>query len=413
MHIGLNLTQIAIVALGALACGFFFVWLKQPAILGYVVAGVVLGPSGFSLIQDRDSVALMAELGVLLLLFIVGLELNLRSFREIWRIAVGCVLLQVGLSSLMVWVASFVFGWSLGTSVLLGFIIALSSTAVSVTMLESMGELKSVTGRLTISILIAQDLAFVPMTLIIRSFGGGGFALMTIVKLLVALGVLVALILYLSRKERVLIPFVERAAEQRDLFPLMGLGFCFGSAALSGLLDVSAAYGAFLAGLVLGNTAERHSIIKVTHPTQSILLMVFFLSVGLLLDLHYVWEHIGIVSVLLLIVFLSKTGLNVILLRLLKQPLATAFLSSLMLAQLGEFSFVLATIGVGVGLLDSDTSRLVIALTVLSLLFSPIWMMVARRVRMDQKSLQSLGSAFGFLTRFYKSAKPVVPNDPS
>ena len=394
MHAPLDLTGIAIVALAALGCGLLFTRFKQPAILGYVIAGIVLGPSGFSMIEDRENVTLLAELGVLLLLFILGLELNLRSFREIWKVSVGCVLLQVVASTGMVFLASFVFGWSVGTSLLFGFVIALSSTAVSVTMLESMGELKSATGRLTIGILIAQDLAFVPMTLLIRSFGDEGFALITIGKLILALSILVVLILYLSRKERVHIPLIERAAHHRDLFPLLGLAFCFGSAALSGLLDVSAAYGAFLAGLVLGNTAERQNIIKVTHPTQSILLMMFFLSIGLLLDVTYLWQNLVKVLTLLFIVFLSKTALNVFLLRALKQPFATAFLSSLMLAQIGEFSFVLTTIGVEANLLDAESSRLVIALTVLSLLLSPLWMGAARRLRENQKSIKGWGQAW-------------------
>lgn len=398
MDASLDLTGIALVALAALAAGLLLTRLKQPAVLGYVLAGVILGPSCFSLIENRESVSLLAELGVLLLLFSIGMELNLRAFREVWIISVGCVLLQVLGSLGMIFIASFLFHWSLGTTLLIGFIIALSSTAVSVTMLENVGELKTAVGRLTISILIAQDLAFVPMTLIIRSFGDQGFDYMTVLKLIISIVVLVVLILYLSRKERVHIPVVERAARHREIFPILGLAFCFGAAALAGLFGISAAYGAFLAGMILGNTAERHRIIKVTHPTQSILLMVFFVSVGLLMDLEYIYTHFMMVATVLLVVFICKTALNVTILKFLGQPLATAFLSSLMLAQIGEFSFVMATIGMQVHILDPSTSRLVIAVTALSLLFSPIWMETARRLR-------RLGSNSRTLSTFWRTMK--------
>lgn len=404
MHESFDLTSIAVVALGALASGFVFTRFKLPAILGYLFAGVVLGPSGFSLIENREGVALLAELGVLMLLFIIGLELNLRAFREVWLVSLGCVAFQILASVGMMLLASLVFKWGWGTTLLIGFITALSSTAVSVTMLEETGEMKTKTGKLTISILIAQDLAFVPMTLMIRSFGGEGFAYTTIIKLILAIAFLVAIIFYLSRQERVKIPFVKRMSKNKDLFPLMGLAFCFGGASLSGLAGISAAYGAFLAGLILGNTAERHHIMKVTHPTQTTLLMVFFVSVGLLLDLDYLSAHFFKVMMLLLLVFVCKTALNVSILRVLGQDLPTAFLSSLMLAQIGEFSFVLTTIGKSVGLLDEDSLKMVISLTVLSLMFSPIWQIAIRRLqRIGGKSMRSFTSFWQTFTNLFSS----------
>jgi CPA2 family monovalent cation:H+ antiporter-2 len=401
MHSSGDLTEITLVALAALLGGLGFTRLKQPAVLGYVIAGVILGPSGFSLIESREQIGYMAELGVLLLLFILGLELNLRTFREIWRVALGCVFLQITSALAMMFLASLVFQFSFATTLLIGFMTALSSTAVSVAMLENMGELKTTAGRLTIGILIAQDLAFVPMTLIIKSFGGTSFSIFTLIKLCFAIGLLFAIIIFLSRHERVKIPFLHLISQKKELFPLLGLSFCFLAAALSGLLEVSAAYGAFVAGLILGNTSERQAIIKATHPTQSILLMTFFLSVGLLLDLEFMIQNWFKVFTLLLMIFMVKTILNAFFLKYFGQPLEIALLSSLVLAQIGEFSFVLASIGSQVKILDQAGRDLVICLTVLSLLLSPIWMLGAQRLRRIHSSVRKKDSLKGFFTTIY------------
>lgn len=401
MHSAGDLTEITLVALAALLGGLAFTRFKQPAVLGYVIAGVVLGPSGLSLIESREQISFMAELGVLLLLFILGLELNLRTFREIWRVALGCVLLQVTSALAMMSLAALIFQFSWGTTLLIGFMTALSSTAVSVAMLENMGELKTTAGRLTIGILIAQDLAFVPMTLIIKSFGGAEFSIFTMLKLCLAIGLLFAIIVYLSRHERVKIPFLHLLAQKKDLFPLLGLSFCFLAAALSGLLEVSAAYGAFVAGIILGNTSERQAIIKTTHPTQSILLMTFFLSVGMLLDLQFMAQNWFKILVLLLMVFAVKTILNTLFLKYFGQPLESALLSSLVLAQIGEFSFVLASIGSQVKLLDKAGGDLVICLTVLSLVLSPIWMLGAQRLRKIHSSVSKKEDLKSFLSTIY------------
>ncbi|MBT4880198.1 MAG: cation:proton antiporter [Alphaproteobacteria bacterium] len=381
-----SLTQIAVVVLMALLGGMAFSRFKQPAILGYLLAGVLLGPSGFALVENRDSIQILAELGVLLLLFLVGMELNLKSFKTFWHITVGSVICQIVGSLGAMILASYLFGWPIEKAILFGFIIALSSTAVTVKMLEGMGELQTNTGRITIGILIAQDLAFVPMILVIRGFGGGGFDILTITKIAFSIAFLVALIMYLNRNENIKLPFTEQIAKNSELLPLVGLAFCFGAAAIAGFMDLSAAYGAFIAGLILGNSSERKRVVNATHPIQSVLLMVFFLSIGLLMDLSYIWDNLAKVLILLVIITICKTLLNISILHLFKLPWRTSFLSGVMIAQIGEFSFLLASIGTDVGILGEEDGRLVIALTVLSLATSPLWLLSARRIQKLRKA---------------------------
>ena len=381
MNVHSEITFIALVVVVALLCGMAMSRLKQPALVGYILAGVVLGPSGFGLVDDRDQINLLAELGVLMLLFLIGMELSLRAFKSVWRIALLGTLLQVGGAILVMLLLSLVFGWSVEIAMLLGFVIALSSTAVVIKMLDDIGELHSEVGRATIAILIAQDLAVVPMMLILNGMASaGGFGFVDLLPIAFAVGFLVVFIRFLMRREPIRLPFSRWVVGNRDLTPLAALAPCFAAAAISGLLGLSAAYGAFLAGLFIGASADREAIIEATRPIQSVLLMVFFLSIGLLMDLAYIWHHLGAVLVLLLVITLGKTAMNIAVLRLLGEPWPRAFLTGVMLGQIGEFSFMLAALGLGNGLIEQDGHRLVVTVIALSLITSPLWIDVARRL---------------------------------
>lgn len=387
MHSGIPLTEIVLIVLCALVCGMILTRFKQPAVLGYVLAGIILGPHFLGDTHHMQSMIQgLAELGVFMLLFVLGIDLNLRFFKKMWLVTLGCVLLQFAFSLGSMYLVSLFFNWSFGLVLVLGCIIALSSTAVAIKMLESMGELKTDVGHLTIGILIAQDLAFVPMVLTIQGMGETGLDVGSLLlKISASLLILVGLIGYLSRTERVRIPYLNQISHSGELLPLLTLTFCFGLAALTGSLGLSAPYGAFLAGLILGNTAERHEIIKVTHPIQSTLLMLFFLSIGLLIDLKFIWEHLSLISILMVVIALGKTALNAGILHIFKQKWAISFMSSLVLAQIGEFSFVLADTATVSKLLTPQDHKLVISLTVLSLIFSPFWMSMARKLQSFEK----------------------------
>lgn len=380
MHSDFDLTQIALVALMTLGLGVFLERLRQPAVLGYILAGIILGPSLLGLIENREHVSILAEMGVLMLLFLVGMELDLKDFKQSWHISLSATGLQIAITLLTVYGLSYIFHFSLGLTVLLGFSVALSSTAVSVKMLEGIGELRSKTGRLTIGVLIAQDLAIVPMILILRSMESQTFDVTIIGKILLSVGLLAAVIILLGKRQNLILPFSSIISGQKELLPLLSLGFCFGLASIAGLAGLSAAYGAFLAGLILGNTASRDSLMKATHPIQSILMMVFFLSIGLLMDLSFIWENLWKVTFFLLIITVGKSCLNIGTLKLLGQPWRISFLSGLLLSQMGEFAFLLTTIGSDAQLIDENGQRLVISLAALSLAFSPLWLAGARRL---------------------------------
>ena len=375
-----ELEPLALIALVALLFGLAVSRLRQPAVIGYIAAGVVLGPSVLGLVSNEENVALLAEMGVLLLLFVIGMELSLRSFRRIWKVALATTALQI-LGALG---AMHLFGrildWPMPATLLLAFVVALSSTAVAIKMLEEVGELRTRTGQIAVGVLIAQDLAVVPMMLTLDVVVSDTLDILTVGRIVLSIGLLAALILFLSRRKRINLPVPEVVANHPDLRPLLALAVCFGAATLSGVTGLSPAYGAFLAGLAIGNSNLRQGLVESTQPIQSVLMMVFFLSVGLLIDIRLIWDNILLVLSMLLVVTVMKTVLNIGILRALRLPWTQAIITGVVLAQVGEFSFLLAGIGVRLDIIDANDFRLVITVTALSLTISPIWLATARRV---------------------------------
>jgi CPA2 family monovalent cation:H+ antiporter-2 len=394
--------QIAIVAFLALASGFAFMRIKQPAILGYVLTGVILGPSCFALIPSRESIREFAELGVLMLLFVIGIELNIQTFKKHLMLSSYCVLLQVATGLLISFAVSLLFAWPVYFTVALGFVIALSSTTVVVSMLERLNMVQSSSGNLTVGILIAQDIAVIPMILTLKALtGGDGVGVVIVAKILAAIAFIVLLVTSLSRSNKLNFDFEYILGKDKDLYMLTSLSICFVAAAIAGGIGLTAPYGAFLAGLALGNLNEKSNIFAESiRPIQKILLMVFFLSIGLLLDLKFVWHHIGIICLLLIIVTVVKTLANIMILRFLQVKLVQASFIGVALAQLGEFSFLLTT-----ALEKQPNSsfefaeKCLIALTVLSLAFSPLWMKMTSRLNVitGRNSINSSKILFRYL----------------
>ncbi|MDJ0610156.1 MAG: cation:proton antiporter [Kiloniellales bacterium] len=381
VHDHSQLTGLALVVLAALGCGMAMQRFRQPAVAGYILAGMILGPSGASFVENRDMIQQLAELGVLMLLFLIGMELSLRGARQVWGIALAATGLQIAVSLLAMFIFGQVLDWPLPQVLLLGFVVAVSSTAVAIKMLQEIGELRTRIGQITIGVLIAQDLAVVPMMLIIGSFGpGGSIGIEAVLKIVLSIVFLVLLIIYLSGRQRMRLPFARLVGKSADLTPLAGLAFCFGAAAISGVLGLSPAYGAFLAGLVIGNSTSRRVMIHYTAPIQSVLLMAFFLSIGLLIDLEFIWANVWTVVLIVAFIALFKTALNVGLLKALGETWPRAFLSGVLLAQIGEFSFILAALAISSGAVTAETHRLIVSVTVLSLIVSPFWLETARRL---------------------------------
>ncbi len=375
-----DLTLIAVVALIAVALGLVLVRLRQPPIVGYIIAGILLGPTGLGFVSHTESIRLLAEMGVLLLLFLIGMELSLRAFVLVLRPALITASLQIVTSLGVTFAFGYFAGWTVQASILLGFAIAVSSTALVIKMLEDIGELRTDLGRITVGVLIAQDLAIVPILLLSESLGQGqSIDSGMVLKMALAIGSLFALVWALGRPGKITIPFSDRIAGKSDLLTLAMLGMCLAGAAISGLIGLSPIYGAFVAGLVVGQSNLRSEAIPATQPVQSLLIVVFFLSIGLLIDLKFVAENWALLLLFVFGVIVIKSVLNVAILHLAGEKWETAFPAGIIMSQVGEFSFVTAAVGLRTSVIDFSAYQIVISVIAFSLLISPFWLITVRR----------------------------------
>lgn len=374
------LTHLATILAAAFLGGALFRKMKQPVLVGYIIVGLVLGPSLLGVVQGQEEVSLLAELGILLLLFIVGMEIDLKSFRAVSKISIVTCSAQILIGLAAMGMLGVLLGWPINRSILLGFAVALSSTAVALKILEEMGLRSTKIGQSSVGILVAQDLAFIPMVLIIGALNTGeGFNYWGLGRLGLAIIFMAGLMVLLTKKPKIFETIwnkfeTVKADAMKGQVAITGLAFCFSAAAVSGVFGLSPAYGAFIAGIVLGHTMNRKALEQQTKPIFDVTIMVFFLSIGLLIDLKFLWDNIGSALALLFITMLLKTVVNFFVLRWQGMDKEEAYVTGAALAQVGEFSFILAAIGLSAGTIQQDGYRYVVAIISLSLLATPLWL---------------------------------------
>jgi CPA2 family monovalent cation:H+ antiporter-2 len=376
-----SISALALVLAAAVGLGLVMSRLRMPAAAGFILVGVALGPTGLGLIRDSSSIETLAELGVLMLLFIIGMEMRLASFSRSLPLALGVT----GVTCLVIPVSVALFTYAVHGEILggivIGFMLSISSTAVAMKMIEDSEEKETPAGRIALAILVAQDLAVVPLLLVTNTLGQALTPKALVeagARLALAFALLAAFIYVLNRIKSFRFPASEYLLKNSDVGTLGVLGICFASATASGLMGLSPALGAFLGGLAVGHSTLRRGALVMAQPVQSILLFVFFLSVGLLIDLDYLIQQAWIIGAALVVVTGGKTVLNFILLTLGGKNFDTAFAASLFLSPVGEFSFVIAGAGLAAGALSPGGHKLAIAVIAMSLLASPIFFLLAR-----------------------------------
>ncbi|NQY81715.1 MAG: cation:proton antiporter [Alphaproteobacteria bacterium] len=386
-----ELAPIAITLTFTTIIGIVMVSMRQPAMLGYMLCGVLLGPSGFGLIEDRDSVNFLAELGVILLLYFIGMELSLSVFRNIWRLALITAGAQIILSIVAVFgFAQFVTFDPL-SAVVLGLCLAFSSTAVAMKMLENYNLIHKHSGRVAMGVLVAQDLAVAPALIAINIMGTNAeISALEIIRYSLGMLALVGTCIYFVQRPKINLPFHRIWLIDADLAPLGSIMLCLTAAAIASALGMSAGFGAFFIGLIVANSRQRHNVHDSARPLQSLLMMVFFLAVGLLIDLTFLQENWVTVLTFWLLVLVFKTLLNIALLRIQGTSMQCSIIASLSLSQLGEFSFMLTAVAFSVGLLDDYLRQMVISVTAVSLMTSPLYFDAIRRL--DHRAAQRTNS---------------------
>lgn len=376
MDTSLNITVLSEVLFLTLATGLIFQYFRLPTLIGYVIAGIIVGPSILQLTGDAGSVHVLAELGILILMFVLGLELDISKFRRSLKSAISIAVGLLLLSASVVYALSFVFNWPASLIIIFSCMAALSSTAVAVSFLRSMNNLQSPEGGLAVGILIAQDILVVPMLLVVGSLDSG-LNVRSFFALGIALGVVAITLLaifefathpqWVKRLERIFSKGISQPA-------LAGVALCLGAAAISGSAGLSTAFGAFAAGLLIGNLGPiSQKYRQAVEPLHDILVMVFFISIGLVLDVSFALEHWVEILVLVTIVSLLKILGTAFLLMLGGHSSTSALRMGSILGHIGEFAFVIAGLGLADGMLSSEQYQLALTVIALSLIFSPLW----------------------------------------
>lgn len=373
-------------------------FLRLPAVAGFMLAGAIVGPSGLGLVEDVHSIEVLSEIGVILLLFTIGLEFSLERLRRIWRLVVLGGSLQVGLTTLAsVLIAGFVLDVSVQRGVFFGFLVALSSTAIVLRGLGERGETDAPHGRFTIGALIFQDLCVVPMMLLVPVLAGRGESSPT-VGIIIALGKAAIFVVVTLLAGRLLVPRVLSRvdkAKSRELFLLAILVMCVGIAMLTALFGLSLALGAFLAGILLSESAYGQRAMANVLPLRDVLTSLFFMSLGMLFDVTALQTDGVTVGLLFAAMFFGKGLIATLASIAMRFPARVAWLAGVGLAQFGEFGFVLAREGQKLHLITAEESRLVLAAGLLTMFVTPLSMRLAPHVAAGAALLRPLERLLG------------------
>jgi CPA2 family monovalent cation:H+ antiporter-2 len=346
--------------------------LRLPAMLGYLIVGITIGPHALGWIPDAPETRHLAEFGVVFLMFSIGLEFSLARLRGMQRLVFGLGTAQVVATILLVMVTSLFFGLGWRAGLALGGVLAMSSTAIVSKMLVERAELSTPHGQNVMGVLLFQDLAVVPLIILIPALSSSGEAIYATLglALLKAALVLAALLMF---GQRLLRPWFHLVARQKssELFMLNVLLFTLGLAFITEVAGLSMALGAFVAGMLISETEYRYQVEEDIKPFRDVLLGLFFVTIGMLLDVGGVIAGFGWVVLILLILLPFKAAVVALLVRWFAGDWGSAIRSGLGLAQAGEFGFVLLTLAGDVSLLPHEVMQNVLAAMLISMLVAP------------------------------------------
>lgn len=369
-----------LVAILALAIGVIFVChqMRLPTIVGFILSGVLAGPQVLGLVKSAHEVEILAEIGIVLLLFSIGVEFSFKNLLKIRKSVLVGGPVQVGVTALAGFLLAANFGKPMGEAVFIGFLLSLSSTAIVLKILQQRAEMESPQGQTSLGVLIFQDLIVVPMMLFTPFLAGAPGNMTASLPLLLLKGVGVILLVIVSTKWLVprLMYQIARTRD-REMFMLATIVICFAVAWLTAEAGLSLALGAFLAGLIFSETEYSHQALGNILPFRDVFSSFFFISIGMLLDVQFLVAQpatIVLIAVGVLVLKALIAGGSSVLLGF---PLRTAVLTGLALCQVGEFSFILSRAGVTQGIFSGQTYQLFLNVTVMTMVATPLIMSLA------------------------------------
>jgi len=355
--------------------------LRVPAVVGFLLTGIFVGPYGLGLVKAIHHVEILAEVGIVLLLFTIGIEFSLGRLLEIRKSVIMGGSLQVLLTFLATLFLARQFGQAFSKAVFFGFLVALSSTAIVLKLIQERAEVDSPHGRTTLGILIFQDIIIVPMMLVTPLLSGATGNLSESLLVLLTKGIGIILLVMVSAKW-VVPQLLYQIARTRnhELFLISVVVICFGVAWLTSKAGLSLALGAFLAGLIISESEYSRQALGNILPFRDVFTTFFFVSIGMMLDIRFLFQHPGLIVLIALSVLVLKAIIAGSVTILLGFPLRTGILVGVALGQIGEFSFILSRVGVEHGLLAWNIYQGFLAVTILSMAATPFIIALAPRI---------------------------------
>ena len=363
----LLLQNMSIILITAVLVLLIFNKLKLPTMIGLFITGIVLG----HVVNDTSMISTLSELGVIFLLFIIGLEFSVEKFSAIKRYALIGGILQVAITTILITLLGFALKLPWTSALFLGFLVAFSSTAIVMKIMQQRHITHSVQGRVTLGILIFQDIAVIIVILLTPILGGESVELYLLPQLAVkAVGL--GLIIFAGAKW--FIPLALRDAartKNRDLFLLLTLFICMGTTFATSLIGIGPELGAFIAGLLISRTEYSHQTLGYIQPFQDVFMSLFFISIGLMVNLHLFLANIGIIVMLTVIIVIINFSATFVTGMALKLPTKVSVSIAILLSQIGEFSFVLAKEGMAYGLMASQFFSVFLGVSILTMSLTP------------------------------------------
>jgi CPA2 family monovalent cation:H+ antiporter-2 len=380
MHTPQLFGDILIIILASLPVAYICLRLKLPLLVGLMLTGIAIGPYGFGLIKELEGIEMLAEIGVMLLLFTIGLEFSLKRLKEMKRLVLLGGGMQVAGTVAVGAAIAFLLGRPVNQSIFFGFLLALSSTAIVLKSYVDRNEVDSPHGRVGVGILLFQDICIVLMLLLVPLLGGKD--IVSFSSILLDLGFsLGVLVLFIAASWFLIPQILKRVAELRspEVFILTIVFLCLGLSWVTASLGLSLALGAFIAGVVLADSEYSHQATAEILPFRDVFNSLFFVSIGMLLSLSALAANLGNVALLVVGLIVGKAILIWAVVRILGYPQRIAAMASLGLAQIGEFSFVLAKTARGTDLLPDVDYQAFLAASIISMIATPFMIAAAPR----------------------------------
>lgn len=379
MHLDPLLPMFAGITLITLIVSIILKRCNQPYIIAYLIVGGILGPHGMGFISNDNAIIQLGSMGVVILMFFIGMEVSPKHLAANWKITVIGTLFQIVLNISIVFILGMFLDWSINLIILMGFVISISSTVVVIQLLRDWQELNTRIGQDVLGMLLVQDITLVPMVIILGAFNNNNLNIQDLFLQIVGAILIVTSVIWMSKKEKLTWKWMKYFASDNDLQVFAALGICTGFALITSLMQLSTALGAFIAGIFVSRFAETSWVGHSLESLKVLFVTLFFLSIGMLIDFNFLVDNLYEILWLTLIILFVNTLVTALTMRFFGYNWQSSIYEGSLLSQIGEFSFIFAAIGLNSNIIIMHSYQMTISVIAVTMLLSPLFIFFIRR----------------------------------